>query len=177
MWQHLWKSTLVGEEKPAAGINATSSGKCQQIDFSGIAARCLTEVEEKRRKSWQHEQISKILVTGSDKVISTEFIKNPQNSILYFGCSSDLIQLMMNPSLCKTNRAVSLSRQLIPSIWFIIKESSKKNTNLIPNLHSNATTGFRSIVKLLGTKARLKAKLWTARLVCSTQTWDISCAP
>ena len=29
---------LVGEEKPAAGINASSSGKCQQIDFSGIAA-------------------------------------------------------------------------------------------------------------------------------------------
>ena len=38
MWRHLWKSTLVGEEKPAAGINASSSGKCQQIDFSGIAA-------------------------------------------------------------------------------------------------------------------------------------------
>ena len=38
MCQHLWKSTLVGEEKPAAGINASSSGKCQQIDFSGIAA-------------------------------------------------------------------------------------------------------------------------------------------
>ena len=38
MWGHLWKSTLVGGEKPAAGINASSSGKCQQIDFSGIAA-------------------------------------------------------------------------------------------------------------------------------------------
>ena len=42
MWWHLWKSTLVGEEKPAAGINASSSGKCQQIDFSGIAARIPT---------------------------------------------------------------------------------------------------------------------------------------
>ena len=39
MRRHLWKSTLVGEETPAAGINASSSGKCQQIDFSGIAAR------------------------------------------------------------------------------------------------------------------------------------------
>ena len=39
MWRQLWKSMLVGEEKPAAGINASSSGKCQQIDFSGIAAR------------------------------------------------------------------------------------------------------------------------------------------
>ena len=28
----------MGEEKPAAGINASSSGKCQQIDLSGIAA-------------------------------------------------------------------------------------------------------------------------------------------
>ena len=42
MWRHMWKSTLVGEEKPAAGINASSSGKCQQIDFSGIAARSLS---------------------------------------------------------------------------------------------------------------------------------------
>ena len=38
MWRHLWKSTLVAEEKPAVGINVSSSGKCQQIDFSGIAA-------------------------------------------------------------------------------------------------------------------------------------------
>ena len=29
---------LVGEEKPAAGFNASRSGKCQQIDFSAIAA-------------------------------------------------------------------------------------------------------------------------------------------
>ena len=33
------ESTLVGEEKPAAGINASSSRKCQQVDFSGIAVR------------------------------------------------------------------------------------------------------------------------------------------
>ena len=39
MWRHLYKSTLVGEEKPVAGINASTQSKCQQIDFSGIAAR------------------------------------------------------------------------------------------------------------------------------------------